>query len=491
MRHIQLISSFLLCFVLIACGEQKPDATADHKEFAYSGHEAADVLTKDPGFFMGKWVLTFRPNPTYKYRAGTLSFLESDRPNKPIMFSQRIFNDKVTPPIETTRTYEEAVSWLKGKIYVESQDALLYASIGYFYIRQADSSQWGSEIIAQLKSIKGTLDDCGFDTKELRIFDQVGTGSSSVIANAGDHLFDQIDDLKAGLKKGINCTGAVPVALLATAFVDLADQAMEDGEEGDARVYLELAVTLAKAGADVAVGISPLGRTKDVIEALTGYSVIPDHQPLEAWERVVAGVGAVTTGSGVLKTGMQIADKTQAGALVAKGFKNILAQAEVAIDAGKRLGLKSAASMRVYAKLHPALTTLPNNLKVLRIREGADPERIAIIGRSMAGVVEDTAEHLKANGIAAETFAWSDEAREEWDALIVLYKNKSLDGRIPYEEVKKTIGYTENKAWVEKKLKIEGSMIIDLGDPLGKNSIEGVSAFYDMEKELIFGLAKK
>ena len=66
-------------------------------------------------------------------------------------------------------------------------------------------------------------------------------------------------------------------------------------------------------------------------------------------------------------------------------------------------GIQTKRGIAVYAKLHMALQTLSNGLKVQRIREGVDPNKIAVIGRKMPEVVDPTAAHLRKNGIKVET----------------------------------------------------------------------------------------
>ncbi len=51
------------------------------------------------------------------------------------------------------------------------------------------------------------------------------------------------------------------------------------------------------------------------------------------------------------------------------------------VNSARKFGLKTAKGTKVYAKLHKPLETLPNGLKVKRIREGADSTKIAVIGR--------------------------------------------------------------------------------------------------------------
>jgi hypothetical protein len=93
--------------------------------------------------------------------------------------------------------------------------------------------------------------------------------------------------------------------------------------------------------------------------------------------------------------------------------------------------------------------------------------------------------HFKANNVNMKTFEWSKDAEKQFLRL----SNLSVDGRIPYEEVKKTLAYSENKLWAEDLIK-KGFTIFDIGDPKLANFHEGLSAFYDLEKEIIFGVIK-
>ena len=53
---------------------------------------------------------------------------------------------------------------------------------------------------------------------------------------------------------------------------------------------------------------------------------------------------------------------------------------------------------------------------------------------------------------------------------------------IPYEQIKTTLAYAENKDWAQY-LKDNGYTILDIGNP---NMINESSAFYDMEKLVLF-----
>ncbi len=113
----------------------------------------------------------------------------------------------------------------------------------------------------------------------------------------------------------------------------------------------------------------------------------------------------------------------------------------------------------------------------------------------MPGVVDDTATHLGKNGIKVETFA-DDVAWKKFKKRQVEYnrKNGFPDKKyLPHNEVVKTQMYQKNKAWAQK-LRDEGYTVIDLGDPLGATygmsgglQGEGMSAFYSIEKKILFG----
>ena len=141
--------------------------------------------------------------------------------------------------------------------------------------------------------------------------------------------------------------------------------------------------------------------------------------------------------------------------------------------------LTEAAEVQAYTARHAALAALPVELQPKQILVGAigRNEKVALIGRSMKGGVADAQEVLLARGMKVETFRPSTKAEKKFNDAAELY-----GGRIPYDEVKKTMGYQENKTWIER-IKAEGYTIIDIGNPT--NSLKA-SAFYDLEIETIF-----
>lgn len=108
-----------------------------------------------------------------------------------------------------------------------------------------------------------------------------------------------------------------------------------------------------------------------------------------------------------------------------------------------------------------------------------DPNKVVLIGRNM-DVIKKMKADYHPNAMIFDGDDWiSEDATKQWRQ----WKSKYTDGKIPYDEVKKTIFYQDNEKFI-RKMKAEGYTFIDLGNPLGTTE---PSAFYDMEINLIFG----
>lgn len=168
--------------------------------------------------------------------------------------------------------------------------------------------------------------------------------------------------------------------------------------------------------------------------------------------------------------------------LVALGCRGAASES-VLLDASSSAYLELS-----HGELDAALTTLPDGLKVQRIRRGAQAAKLAIIGRSMKGVVTTAAQHLTAKGIAAETFAWSTEADRDWAKRLEDYRvaRHDVQARLPFADMQESLGYAENQAWAQKLVR-DDYTVLDMGDPTAKSAKDGPSAFYEMEKTVIFG----
>lgn len=153
----------------------------------------------------------------------------------------------------------------------------------------------------------------------------------------------------------------------------------------------------------------------------------------------------------------------------------------------------------------------PENIKI----GTANKYKIALIGQSMGGGTErlvpgtsrlermfgvkDYSYSLMSLGYDTKLFlggeridvpVLSDVARSQMKQLVD--KRAAELGKDPkyvlleYDKVKTTLGYAENKIWAEY-VRDNGYTVIDVGNP---NNITDRSAFYDMEREIIFEIKK-
>ena len=246
------------------------------------------------------------------------------------------------------------------------------------------------------------------------------------------------------------------------------------------------------AGASVTLGFS--GAT--ILVSSTGVGATASPVTVAG---VIAGVMMAGHGFSTIHNSVKnIYKKLEKSAVISK-----LKESRGILDSARKLGLQTRIGTKVYAKLHKPLQSLPNGLKVKRIREGTDSAKIAVIGRKMPAVVDDTAFHLRKSGTKVETFS-DDKAWDQFKNYQLRYnRKKGLPDKtyLPHNEVVKTQLYKSNKAWAQK-LKDEGYTVFDLGDPLnatyGSSGIprsileaelkgEGMSSFYSIEKKILFG----
>ena len=124
--------------------------------------------------------------------------------------------------------------------------------------------------------------------------------------------------------------------------------------------------------------------------------------------------------------------------------------------------------------------------------------KVAIVGRKMAGHVEDAAATLRAEGKQVEIFSKLDQknnlfningTNKSWQDIVDDFGNKSGQyltndkGWILDSELPKTMMYKANKIWADK-LKAQGYTVIDIGYPSGASLPQSV--FYNMEISTLF-----
>jgi hypothetical protein len=159
---------------------------------------------------------------------------------------------------------------------------------------------------------------------------------------------------------------------------------------------------------------------------------------------------------------------------------------ENAIEAAEKLGAKKSPEISILSNIEKNLADVPDALKIERAVVGKDPNKIAIIGRSMRDVVEPTANALKGKGIPTKTFQPDELALRKFLDEVDLYRESvnSKTARLPSESVKNTDLYKKNVEWIREKLN-QGYTILDMGDPYKLDISQGPSDFYEMEKEVI------
>lgn len=159
----------------------------------------------------------------------------------------------------------------------------------------------------------------------------------------------------------------------------------------------------------------------------------------------------------------------------------------------KELDIQSARGMLTYARLFPAIETMPKGLKPVRMFEGQNPNKVAIIGRSMNGVVRDAYKHFGEQGIDVDIFDRTDLIEEFFESRKAYNKTKYgipdtdtnsplLKEDLPDHVVVNQRIFEENIKWLDKKA-IEGYTILDFGNP---NNLNMLSVFYEAETYFLF-----
>lgn len=249
-------------------------------------------------------------------------------------------------------------------------------------------------------------------------------------------------------------------------------------------------VKLAAEATDIGLGFIPgVGTAKDLVEFITGKSLLTGEK-LDILSRsimataVVIDLASFGAGGRVAKAALEGAEasiKSFARTQVIRNWEEIEKFSQSVLTRISILNFTDPVLAKSYAYLHRALEAAPSNLKILRVRSGVDPQKVAVIGRKMENGVNILAKHLDESGVRVETFAWSEAAENEIKELL-----RNSKERIPYDEIIKTKAYAENKEWAER-IRDLGYNIFDIGDPTGANVSEGFSAFYDIEQLTIWG----
>ena len=220
----------------------------------------------------------------------------------------------------------------------------------------------------------------------------------------------------------------------------------------------------------------------------TGTSAEIGHASGELFAQILIGA---TIGqplarlpSSPFKAALTSASESISGSGIGRALGTSLDSLSRALPGTSRLArgiLTTQTELAAYARQHPALNALPEHLRPKRILVGTTGrnEKVAIIGRPMAEVVNETKTILGEYGMRVERFKPDQDVLKAFDD----YAKQFTNGWVPYEAIPKTELYQLNLSWI-RGLKNEGYTIIDLGNPFNSPT---ASAFYDMEMEIVFG----
>lgn len=276
-------------------------------------------------------------------------------------------------------------------------------------------------------------------------------------------------------------------------LVDLADVSMDLADDqffgqspsvGDA--LLDLAVNLL----DIAISASPVGAFYDAGQLATGYNIQGDKLSDLDKAIIAASILLPTVTPSAAKNLGDALERIATSKPVAGQLAKLLGLAQPVIDAAAKLGVP-ARYLPAFGKIFNGMSKNPGGFPIERIRMGSNPNVIAVIGRGMDDVVSPTAQHLQGalgDGVRVRTFQQSRSAADDFADRLKEYQEATGDtsGRLPYDLVKNSKTYTENKEWIEQARR-DGATIMDLGDPKNKGGSQGPSAYHDMERGVAFG----
>lgn len=275
---------------------------------------------------------------------------------------------------------------------------------------------------------------------------------------------------------------------MSNAGINLTLNASGASENKKVKTFME-AYNLVTGGASAARMVS--GGVKGVYTAVKGKSAL---RP----EAVKTMLLSLEENSDELLTNLAEEDLKTVKTMVTRVEKEAATRGATDFEAQAQRVLKKMEGVvkgEVGKVIYPSVRM--NGATVVRILEGSNG-KVAIIGRKMS-YIEEVAEALRKMGKEVEIFDvnkafggqgykdW-DVIKTDWDDAIRQYGILDANGNkvLPYERVKLTLWYQENKRWA-KWIKENGYEIYDLGDNPGllKNAPDR-SAFYDLEKKIIF-----
>ncbi|NRA68973.1 MAG: hypothetical protein HRU19_31170 [Pseudobacteriovorax sp.] len=236
---------------------------------------------------------------------------------------------------------------------IERSITLLNRDIGFFghWMPMGNFEREWNEHFFKIKTMMATCN--------LKFEGHIELDEDGAIVNPGDSPL-------GGNGDRVTCPrDQVSALTISMALAEMAGIAHSEGDVEAANELLEMSKEVLKMAADIALSLSPVGRAKDIVEALSGYSVIPpDFDELSYLERGLSLVGAFTVGGGTLKAAAKSLKRfekyTPKSRILSKidsekKVSKVLISAEEVFEAAKKYGFRSDSEFADFAaKLKPS-----------------------------------------------------------------------------------------------------------------------------------------
>lgn len=315
---------------------------------------------------------------------------------------------------------------------------------------------------------------------------------ASILQNIVARHPDEGKTIENGLKswKGPLSSHQENLLVSIESLAHLYDASGED-PASDYDTLKKIAKGLGEAAVDFAKCAARGGLTDaaDWYEIATGKEWCGDGD-ITITGRLVSAAGLI---GGSSKVWRKVAELAGLSVRVAKkGTKKVFDLAAEVVEKARQYRI-TRKGVKVYAKMHESLKTLPFGMTAKQIREGVNPDKIAIIGRSMGAKNGSTvgvyaaAHHFEKAGLGKVekmSFTPDDKTWEEFMQTVQKYRDDLDDqtAMLPPEIVRTTKAWADNKEWAEK-LAREGYTVVDLGNPANDPLF---SAFYQVELDTLF-----
>ncbi len=120
----QLIAVIYLSSLVGCCATTNCTAPESSSELTVTGRDLAEVLATDPWLLLGSWRQELPIEVSKIYSGGIMTFTKGNSDNQVTLTTTRVLR-KDGSTTQQTRSYSEALSWLKGKMTLVSENTIL------------------------------------------------------------------------------------------------------------------------------------------------------------------------------------------------------------------------------------------------------------------------------------------------------------------------------------------------------------------------------